>query len=228
LTPARREIVERAGARPVNTYAFSPLGGGGVSCPACAGDDMHVRGHRAALTTRRRARPDGVEVDALLWTNLAIEHGQVWLNVENDDYATLTVDEEPCACLMGQLGARQRLRGVRGISKVVAGGVTVPGEVFERLVDQVLPARFGSGPIDYQFSEQEKGGQPLVLLRIAPRVGPVDEPAVIRTVVAALTETEPGRMALDVWSPTNALCIERIDPVAARSGKLMAFEPLQR
>ena len=131
-----------------------------------------------AVTTRRRTRPDGVEVDALLWTNPSSAAGQVWLNVENDDYARLSVDDEPCRCLMGQMGMRQRLSGVRGISKVVAGGINVPGEVFERLVDEVLPARFGGGPVDYQFSEQEHEGAPVILLRVAPRLSGIDDTTV--------------------------------------------------
>jgi hypothetical protein len=226
MTPARRAIAEAAGARPFTSYGFTGGGNGANACPQCPGDEMHVRGHSLALTTRRKARPDGVEVDALLWTNLASSPGQVWLNVENDDYARLTVDDEACPCAMGQMGVRQRLSGVRGISKVVAGGINVPGEVFEHLVDRVLPARFGGGPGDYQFSERERDGAPLVVLRVAPRLGSVDGAAVQEAVVAELQATELGRLALDVWSPTDSLQVERTAPHAARSGKLMAFEPL--
>ena len=162
----------RAGALPFTSYGFTGIGNGANACPHCEGDEMHVRGHSVAVTTRRRARPDGVEVDALLWTNPSATAGQVWINMENDDYARLTVDDEPCECLMGQMGMRQRLSGVRGISKVVAGGINVPGEVFERLVDEVLPARFGGGPVDYQFSEQEHEGAPAdpAAHRAPPRV----------------------------------------------------------
>jgi hypothetical protein len=224
FTPARRAIVEQAGATPVNSYNFSGPAVGGIACPYCEGDQVHVRAYRGALATRRRLRPDGVEVDAFCWTNLSLTAGQVWLNVENDDYGTMTYDAEACACLLGQVGIRQRVADVRGMSKVVAGGVTVAGEVFEELVDSLLPQRFGGGPVDYQFGEVPDGARTIVLLRVSPRLGAIDEHEVRKAIEEHLARTEHGRMALDVWTPSEALRIERADPVPARSGKTLAFE----
>ena len=80
------------------------------------------------------------------------------MNLENDDYGELIEDGPPCGCELERLGARTKLRGMRGMSKIVAGGTTVPGEVFERLADDLLPAQFGGTGTHYQFFEHENDG----------------------------------------------------------------------
>ncbi|HAS09408.1 MAG TPA: hypothetical protein DCS55_02645 [Acidimicrobiaceae bacterium] len=224
LTAGRRRLIEQSGAAVVQVFAFSPSGMVAASCLKCRGDEMHLIDHDHGVIQRRRTRPDGVEVDALLWTSLLLSAGQVLLNTENDDYGEIFSGPEcggriPAAC-------GRAIRGVRGMSKVVAGGTTLHGEALERLVDEVLPQRFGGSPAHYQFAESNPDGAATVVLRVAPAIGPIDGEAVVRAIEEELRLDELGTMALGVWTPGRSLVVERSEPVPARSGKTLPFQAL--
>ncbi len=225
LTPARRKVIESSGADTSQYYALSPAGSVAMDCPRCEEDEMHVMEQGYAVITRRRTRPDGVEVDAILCTTLALTAGQVLLNTENDDYAQIW-QADPCDCPFGAIGMRRKIRGIRGISKVVAGGVSVDGELLQHLIDSVLPQEVGGGPSDYQFAEAGADGRAELVLRIAPRLGPIDEAEVLAAVERALNRDELGFLATAVWSPAGAMRVVREAPHVARSGKVLPFEPL--
>lgn len=225
-TVARREVVARTGARTLARYAFMQTGGVGISCPDELADEYHLNDGKVAVVGRRRSRSDGVLVDALAWTTLEATARGVFINVENDDYGLISRDVGPCDCLFGQLGCRNRVAEIRGMSKVVAAGVTVRGEVLERLVDEVLPRSVGGTPLDFQFAEQDRDGQGVLVLRVDPGVGRLDDAEVVATVRAELRSEEMGRLADEVWAPTDSIRVERTTPVAARSGKTLPFEPL--
>jgi len=167
-------------------------------------------------------------VRAFLWTSLDPQSGSLLINMENDDYGEIRHDSGRCTCALGAMGMRTKLLSVRGISKVVAGGVTVKGEVFERLAEETLPRRFGGGPGDYQFVEEEQNSESVMSLRVDPRLGPIDESAVLAAVRATLRGSEIGLLADEVWSPSGALKIVRAPAVQARSGKTLPFETLKR
>jgi hypothetical protein len=226
VTPARRKAIEASGATACQLYAFSPAGTVASACPRCEGDEMHLHDHAFGSITRRRPRADGVVVDAFLWTSLAPTSGQVLLNMENDDYGTLLGPAEICGGPFDALGLRRKISGVRGISKVVAGGVTVDGELLVQLVDAVLPARFGGAPSDYQFAEAGADGVARLELRVSARLPGVVEEEVVEVVEAALRGDELGLLAASVWSPSQSVRVVREQPRVARSGKTLAFEPL--
>jgi hypothetical protein len=225
-TIERRRAVERSGARTAAGYAFMQAGGVGYTCPDELSERYHIYDGKVAVITRRRPRADDSEVEAFLWTTLSETARGVFINVENDDYGTVDRDDSPCACLYGSLGSRTRVADVRGMSKVVAAGVTVPGEVFERLVDRILPAAIGGSPLDYQFAEVDRDGVGTLVLRVHPSVPEVDERLVLDVVERELRSGEMGRLADEIWRPTASVEVERSAPVAARSGKTLAYEPL--
>ena len=223
LTPAKVAVLASAGARVANSYAFSPLGRAGFSCPFGEPEEPHLWDSERAVVTRRRPRADGVEVDAFCWTTLVSDAPAVWLNVENDDYGVLARDDD-CSCLMGRLGFSTRFRQIRSLSKVVAGGGTLPGEVLQRLAEEELPRRFGGSPTDYQFVEEEVDGSTVVSVRVDPRLGSMDEGAVLEAVSQTLVRSEEGMLAERLWSST--LRLVRTTPVTTAGGKMLPFESL--
>lgn len=227
LTAAKVAAIAAAGAVPVNGYAFAQAGRSAVSCPSSRVEELHVLEHHMALVTRRRPRADGVTVDALCWTSLDRSSPSVLLNTENDDYGRVWQDEEACGCLLGAMGHRTRLADVRGISKVLSGGITLDGERLERLAEVDLPHRFGGGPGDYQFGETELDGISRLVVRVAPRVGEVDEAAVARWVAEHLRSDDLGVLADAVWRGPGAVAVVREAPAPSRSGKVLTFEPLR-
>jgi hypothetical protein len=226
LGPARAEAIRASGAEAAGGYGFMQKGTVAHACPACRDEELHVLEDTVEVITRPRLRPDGVEVDAYLWTSLDDETPNVFLNVENDDYGGLIRDTEPCDCELGSLGVRTRLSKIRGISKVSAQGMTVSGELLERLVGSVLPARFGGAASNFQFVEDGMPGEARLSLRIDPQVGDVDVEAVRETVQGELRRNAAGLLADEIWSSAGAFRVERAAPRITASGKVLALETL--
>jgi hypothetical protein len=225
VTSAKQALIEAAGGRAVNFYGFAQVGMAGAACAACGADEVHAMTHDLPVIHRRRARVDGVAVDAFCWTNLVASSAIVAINLENDDYGEIVTDGS-CDCQLTRLGLHPRLRGMRGMSKVVTGGTTLPGEMLETLVEVTLPSGFGGSGVHYQFVEQETGGSSRLVLRIDPALGDVDEAAVVATLRDQLRASEPGVLADGVWAE-GGLSVERVSPTRARSGKILPFETLR-
>jgi hypothetical protein len=92
-----------------------------------------------------------------------------------------------------------------------------------RVLEEVLPARFGGAPTHYQLVEGPAGdGHPRVRLLVDPAVGPVDPGALAR---ALLEEIGRGagaeRIMSAAWGEAGVVQVERRAPVATSSGKIL-------
>lgn len=226
VTKGKLDAIRAAGMAALPAYAFVPEGTVAITCPSLDDEQYHVWDQDLAVVARRRDRGDGTQVDAFCWTSLAIEAPRVLLNVENDDFGHVD-DHADCDCPLGRLGLRTRLSDIRGMSKVVAAGISIDGSTFDRLCEQLLPARLGGGPGDYQFVEDDTGGRTIIELRISPGVGPVDETAGLALVRQTIEADELGVLASSVWGDDGHVRIVRADPVITRAGKQLAYERLQ-
>ncbi len=227
VTEGKVALMRAAGMVPHPMYAFTPEGTVGLQCPRCQAEEYHLWDQDLAVTSRRRERGDGDEVDALLWTSLAVEAPRVLLNVENDDYGRIRRDVD-CTCPLADLGLRTRLADIRGMSKVVSAGLSLDGDLFDHLAEVVLPARLGGRPGDYQFVEQEAAsGATTVALRVHPRVGAVDEAAARSALERALADTDNGALAAAVWSSEGGVRVERAEPLVTAAGKVLSFDRLR-
>ena len=143
------------------------------------------------------------------------------LNVEIDDYGV--VEERTCGCLLEQCGFTRHLHQVRSFRKLSGDGVTLLGGEMIVILEQVLPARFGGSPLDYQLLEEEdaRGFTRLTLL-VDPKVR-LDEEA--RIVEVVLEELGRGSVAADLsqtlWRQAGTLRIERRPPIWTQRGKLL-------
>ena len=77
----------------------------------------------------------------------------ILLNVETDDYGVL--ESRPCGCRMGDLGLTTHVTQVRSFRKLTGEGMTLVGNDMIRILEEVLPTRFGGSPLDYQLAEVE-------------------------------------------------------------------------
>jgi hypothetical protein len=194
-----------------------------MACEHCDDEEYHLWDHELAVVTRRRPRGDGGDVDAFCLTTLATIAPRVLVNVENDDYGEVR-HGVPCECDLGRLGLTTRIGHIRGISKVVAAGITLEGEAFDELAERELPQRLGGGPGDYQFVEVDDAGGTSVLLRIHPRVGDVDPDAAISVVRDALAGSDNGVLANTVWGIDGGVKVQREAPTVTGAGKLLSYE----
>jgi hypothetical protein len=221
VTRARLEQIRRAGARAVPTYTAVDAGRIGFGCLEPEGsDDVHL------LEDWHVAIQPGVAgahlpPKALLLSSIRASAPVILLNVSLGDQA------EPargrCGCAMERQGWSTRLRSIRSFEKLTAGGMTFLDVDVIRVLDEVLPARFGGGPTDYQLIEEEaEDGRPRLRLLVHPRVGEVDPAAVGDAFLAAIGDASEGERLMELqWRQERLLRVERVTPRTTRTGKIL-------
>jgi hypothetical protein len=92
----------------------------------------------------------------------------------------------------------------------------------ERILEHVLPARFGGNSLDYQLAEEEgDDGLTRLTLIVSPSVGPLDETAMVEHVLEELRRG--GDMAATArasWGPAGTLRVRRAAPFLTARGKM--------
>jgi hypothetical protein len=85
--------------------------------------------------------------------------------------------------------------------------MTIMGSDFVRILEQVLPDKYGGTATDYQLLEEEDAqGQTRLSLIISPSIGEIDNDDVIHTVLDELSHgIHGGRLAARFWSQVNTL-----------------------
>ena len=86
---------------------------------------------------------------ALLLSSLRASSPLVLLNVSLGDQAF--VERRHCGCPLESMGWDLHLHTIRSFEKLTAGGMTFLGSDVIRVMEDVLPGRFGGGPADYQL-----------------------------------------------------------------------------
>jgi len=137
--------------------------------------------------------------------------------------------ERDRGCLRGALGLRTHLSEIRSFEKLTGEGVTFARTNIQKILDEILPARFGGTSLDYQLAEEEAPtGATRLVLRVSPLVDELDE-AALRA--ALLTELERGglteRYHVGLWRSVGTVEIRREPPLATRAGKVLPFQLLQ-
>jgi hypothetical protein len=229
-TEARRRHVEASAARTIVQYSSVELGGLSYGCATPdAADDVHVITDRYAVVQRRRPVFDGgPSVDATLVTSLSASAPKIAPNAELGDYASL--EERDCDCLFGALGMRTHLSEIRSFEKLTGEGVTFVRGNLERILDEVLPGRFGGTGADYQLVEESADATATrVVLRVNPSVGEVDAQALRTAFLEELGRGNPmDQYQVGMWRSTGTVEIRREPPLATRAGKVLPFQVLER
>ena len=92
----------------------------------------------------------------------------------------------------------------------------------------MLPERFGGGPGDYQLVEAEQNGVARVAVVVSPRVGELDEPALLGAVTSFLrSRGRPQRLMVDVWGQSGTLRVERREPYVTAGAKTPSVHVLR-
>jgi hypothetical protein len=219
LTQARRDTIEASGARAVPTYGFSEGGNVGSQCPnPSAADDVHVSRDAYAVIQKGTS--------ALLLTALRAAAPKILLNTEIGDSAVL--ETRRCGCLFDEVGYFQHLHTIRSFEKLTGIGVTIVGADVFRVLEVVLPRRFGGALTDYQLvEEQDAQGLPRYTLRVSPEVGTLDEAALRAVFLGALGKMRGHyRFMVDLWAREGILHVARERPVPTARGKVLPVRTL--
>jgi hypothetical protein len=144
----------------------------------------------------------------------------VLLNVSMGDRAAL--GPRACGCPLERLGWTVHLRDIRSFEKLTGQGITFLDTDVVRVLEEVLPERFGGAPTDYQLvEEEEEGGEPVLRLLVHPDVGPFDPSAVAEVFLSALGTGDGGEwMMAQIWRDSGTLRVERRLPLRTVSGKI--------
>jgi hypothetical protein len=217
-TPAKAAAAARTGARLICNYHFQEAGAIGKRCMNPLDEnDQHLMKHHLAMITRSRIVPGfDVEVDAFCFTTLLPSARKLMINVETDDYGL--VEKRQCGCPWDDFGFDTHLRRIRSFRKLTGEGVTLVGTDVVRILEEVLPARFGGSPLDYQLMEEEDAsGFTKMSIVVSPRVELDDEDGVVDAFLEALG---PGAIR-SLWTQAGTLRLQRREPVWTERGKLM-------
>ncbi|MGQ0572517.1 MAG: hypothetical protein ACT4P5_23660 [Armatimonadota bacterium] len=225
LTPTKLAAIHRVGGRAYSSLGFTEFGRATYGCarPGSA-DDTHVCSDGIAVILQRRPVDRlGTEVDALLCTALQPDARQILLNMETGDYATMT--SRRCGCLLEEIGWNVHLENIRSFEKLNSEGPVFWGTQLINLVEEILPARFGGDPTDFQLVEREdEDGFTRLDVLVHPRLGDIDERAVLDCMREALAAQ--NRSAAAIWEQMRVLRVRRSAPLLTRTGKLMALHRL--
>lgn len=226
-TPAKAKIIAAAGGRASPQYSMAEIGVIGMGCAAPgAVDEVHLLSDKVAVIQRdRTVGASGIQVGALFYTTLLPSCPKLMLNVESDDYGVLA--ERDCGCPFGEIGFRRHLHGIRSYDKLTSEGMTFLGSELISLVEEVLPARFGGRPMDYQFVEEERAGSSSINVVVSPRIGTVDERAIVEVVLASLRAHDVAhRLMADFWNRAATLRVVRREPYATGAAKVLPLHVL--
>jgi hypothetical protein len=92
-----------------------------------------------------------------------------------------------------------------------------------RVLEEVLPARFGGGPTDYQLVEDTRpDGDARLRLLVRPEVGRLDPERVVDAFLTAVSQsTGPGGVVALAWREGRVLRVERRSPLLGASEKVL-------
>jgi hypothetical protein len=225
-TPAKVKVINSAGARHVSNYTILEVGHIGTLCiKPMDTNDIHFFKDTVALIQHPRLVPASkITVDAFHFTTLLLTSPKLMLNVESDDYGV--IENRSCGCPLESYGFTDHIRHIRSFRKLTGEGVTLVGSEMVHILEEVLPARFGGSPLDYQLLEEEdEQGFTRLSLLVSLKIEIKDEKEVTKTVLQALGKGSfSADLARAIWTQAGSLRVKRMNPTWTAGGKLM---PLQ-
>jgi hypothetical protein len=218
-------IIE-SGARYVPTYTFSEGGRVGMGCAnPIDSTDVHFFSHRLGVIQRPQLVPGtAATVNAFCYTSLLPTAPKLMLNMESDDFGVL--ERRSCGCSLEAAGFSDHIRQVRSARKLTGEGITLIGSDLERIMEELLPARFGGSTLDYQLVEEEDAnGFTRITLLVSPELPISDEGEPVRVLLDALGKGElRADVARSVLAAAGTVRVRREKPVANSRGKLPPFK----
>ncbi len=226
LTPAKRATMEAAGGEVYPFYAIVELGPIGYACRNMkTGNCVHLFEDLLAAITRTRLAPlSETEVNSLLYTTLTPYASRALINAEMDDCGI--IEKIHCDCLFGQIGYGRQIRDIASYGKLTGQGMTLAGTDVVRILEEVLPQRFGGSPGDYQLGEEEGAAQTMMTLRVNPLAGASDTEAIRRCFLDELKRYYGGTLTARMWEHPQAVNVLLAPPIAGPTGKVLPLHLL--
>jgi hypothetical protein len=229
ITESKKREIESAGGTVFPKYIFSEGGYVGYGCfnPEFA-DEIHFFKDALALIQYQTDMSSTNEsINAFLFTSLLPSTPKVLLNVENGDYGVMT--SRKCGCYFEQLGFTEHIHSIRSFEKFTCCGMTLFTIDLIRLIEEILPLKFGGTSIDYQILEEEDNDSQTYMTIVArPELGDLDDGAIIEVVLNEIRKgNDAYRMAAELWSQNQTIRVKRMNPVTTPGTKLFPVYTLK-
>ncbi len=231
LTPHKKSEIESVGAMAIPVYGISEAGviAAGCNHPHSQSDHCHLYKDTTAIIRHQQPVPNfDLSLDSYLFTSLLYESPKLLLNVGMGDFGDLNLGT--CDCAFGELGFDTTLSNIRSYEKLTGEGVTFVDTDFVRIIEKELPETFGGKSTDYQLVEEEdsRGFTHLHLL-VSPRIGAVNESAVLDQFMTLLKHGEASpeswaQSGTEMWRQSSMVQVRRDFPVCTASGKILPFQ----
>jgi hypothetical protein len=143
------------------------------------------------------------------------------------DYGVVGI--KPCKCAFGNLGFYRYINKIRSFEKLTGEGVTFVDTDFIRIIEYVLPSKFGGEATDYQLIEEEDtNGFTYLSLLVSPRLRKIDERAVVEEFLRLLKEAEDSpdswsQTGSQMWAQVNTIRVKREYPIPTKRAKILPF-----
>ena len=222
VTEARLAVVRSVGGTARPRYGAIETGPIGYGCLAPeAPDDVHVVSDLYAVVQADGGADRTLAPGTLFLTGLCATAPFVLLNVSLGDQAVCV--SRACGCPLEALGWAPHLHTIRSAEKLTGEGMTFLDADVVHLLEEMLPARFGGSPTDYQLvEEQDSGGRTRLRLLVHPAIGPLNADAVRQAFLEGLSAgSGPERVMGLVWRDSGLIEVERRPPLATGSGKVL-------
>lgn len=229
FTETKRRLVTELGAETFSGWSMSETGPLGGACGSReALDEVHLFSGKIAAFQREKLLADGESsVNALYLTTLLPATPKIMLNLDSGDHGILS--QRRCGCPLEEAGLPYHLHTIRNYEKLTAGGIHFLGDEFIRLMEEVLPAAHGGRSTDYQLVEEQEEALSRVSILVSPRVGAVDEEAVLKTLLAYLDGGNTGSREMGkTWEQGGTLRVVRRDPYATPASKTPHLRVLKK
>ena len=235
LTPQKRKEIEAVGGRAVPIYGISEAGVIAAGCDQSFAESDHCHTYKdtIAITSYKRNVPQcDAEVDSLLFSSLLYESPKILLNVEMGDYGV--INKQPCECDFGALGFDHHISDIRSFEKLTGEGVTFVNTDFVRIVEEILPKKYGGESTDYQLVEEEdSNGLTYLNLIVSPSVGKINEKEIVDTFVNLLKSAEDSpeswaQSGTQMWAQAGTVRIIRDYQIPTKRAKILPFHIMKR
>jgi len=227
LTHGKLKVFHAAGAAATVSYSISEVGHVGLACSQMQGNCVHILEDSIAAITVRRPAPyaDDVEVDSLHFTTLLPYAPNIFINVEMDDDGL--IEPTTCDCVYSQLGFSHRINHIASFGKVTPQGMTFHGTDLAKVLEEVLPAKLGGHPGDYQLVECEASNHHTMLrLHISKRASVTDVAHARDVFLEHMKHQWGGALATRLWAHSAAVEAVVAEPYVTRTGKVHAIRLL--
>jgi hypothetical protein len=216
-------FIRSTGADVMPKYGIMETGPVGYGClnPKFP-DEIHLLNdlHAVISSEDERGTQDSLP-NTIFFSTLMPKAPLVLFNVSMGDQAILS--ERRCHCPLDQNGWMTHLHSIESSEKFTCGGMNFMDVDIVQVIDEGLPDRFGGSPTDYQIVEEStENGDPVLKLRIHPRIGDIDEQAVVDTFIQKISRGEGVNAVMgQAWHQGKFIQVVRQEPLSTRSGKIL-------